>query len=130
MYRVPTKLLGWKSVNDQSTEFYKCPKCGNLDEMLPCLNGVAECYKCGTKLPINSWGIATEIRPVAVCVSCNESTSLTPIHRSMFGAPFFICSNHDRQNILAIESDDRVLAAQKVLSFDFAPELQHRAEQL
>src|ERR1700730_15265493 len=84
-------VAGWKVKKTAYLEFYRCPECSHLQEMLWGSDGLAQCFGCNKRFPRSAFTTAKVRRTVVVCKKCGADVPLTPRYFGMAGLGY-MCS--------------------------------------
>jgi hypothetical protein len=125
---MPDLILGWSAVTKRTLDFYQCPQCRHTQESISYgSDELATCYGCDQRIPFRNFGTAKVKRSVAICATCGESVSLTPMNHSWSG-PYYVCAPCN--NIVAVYCGNHVVSAEQVLHLGWSAGMISRSETL
>jgi hypothetical protein len=119
-------VSGWKSRKSATVSMYRCPACGNCQEMIwGGGDGKYRCVHCDRKFAEQEFGEAKRERTVVVCANCSREVTLLPSTFGIAGLGF-ICS--DCHNYVAVLYGTHFINPTVVLTAKWNPTICRRAE--
>lgn len=90
-------LKGSRSSRIGQVTFYRCPECGDCQEiLLPNQDDVAVCFSCDKSNPASAFVVVKKKRVIAQCAGCGEEVAFTPSYIGIIGplCPKLECANY------------------------------------
>jgi hypothetical protein len=91
------KVEGSRSRRVGEVTFYRCPECGDCQEvLLPNQDNIAECFTCDKSNPASAFAAVKKKRVIAQCAGCGDDVAFTSSYIGIIGplCPKFECANY------------------------------------
>jgi hypothetical protein len=120
------RVEGSRSRRIARITFYRCPKCGDCQDMLPAdQGGTVDCFRCHKSSPRSAFTIVNKKRVIAQCAHCGQEVPFVPSTAGILGP---LCSNLGCSNYVAVAYANTLVQPSLVLDVSWNRTLRDRAE--
>jgi hypothetical protein len=122
------RVEGWTSRRIGSVDFYRCPVCGDCQDLLfEKSDGTVQCFACNKSSPRASFALVKKRTPLGQCCHCGDEVPFTPSTAGILGplCPHFGCSNY-----VAVMHGKRFIQPSQVLDVRWNPGLLRRVKRV
>jgi hypothetical protein len=123
------RVEGWRSRRIAGVPFYRCPDCGDCQDMLFFVdpNGAVECLACHKANPRSAFATIKRKRVIAQCAHCGEEVPFIPSTAGILGP---LCPSVECSNYVAVAYGNTYLEPRLVLDPKWNGGLRHRSERV
>jgi hypothetical protein len=122
------RVEGWTSRRIGSIDFYRCPACGDCQDLLfENSDGTVQCFACNKSSPRVSFELVKKRTPIGQCRHCGEEVPFTPSTTGIVGP---LCPNFGCSNYVAVMHGKRFIQPNQVLDVRWNLGLLRRAKRV
>jgi len=120
------RVEGWRSRRVGRVTFYRCPECGDCQDVLCGIRDeTAECFACNKSSLRGAFRIVKKNRVIAQCAHCGDEVPFVPSTVGLVGP---LCSNLECSNYVAVAHANTFVQPRLVLDPKWNRGLRGRAE--
>jgi GNAT superfamily N-acetyltransferase len=122
------RIEGWRSRRIARVTFYRCPECGDCQDVLFAgRNGTVKCLACNKSSLRNAFTVGTKRRVIAQCAHGGDEVPFVPSTAGIVGP---LCPNLECSNYVAVAYGNTYVEPRLVLDPRWNRGLRDRAERV